>query len=86
MFWIPIAAVLLVVLIAPIRNAFFGAWRFMLPAIGGLVGGLLFTSFLVGFGVPAWAMLVLPPLLAFSCGAAGKAWLDQNFGPPKQNP
>ena len=55
-------------------------------AVGGLIGGLLFTGFLVRFGVPAWAMLFLPPLMAFSCGAAGKAWLDQNFGPTKQKP
>jgi hypothetical protein len=81
MLWLLIVTSVLVLLIAPLRQGFFAHWRFTIPAAGALVGGLVLTAFLVSFGVPAWAMLILPPLLALHIGAAGKAWLDQNLGP-----
>jgi len=81
MFWLLVVVSVLVLLIAPLRKGFFTHWRFTIPAAGALVGGLMFAGFLVSFGVPAWAMLILPPLLALHIGAACKAWLDQNLGP-----
>lgn len=74
---------LLVLAIAPIRQRFFAAWRFTIPAVAGLVVGLVLAAFLVSFGVPAWTMLFLPFVMAFGLGAEGKRWFDENFGPPK---
>jgi hypothetical protein len=83
MFWLwAIGAAVIVFVVGPIRKAFFAAWRFTLPAVAGLVGGIFFTSWLVSFGVPDWSMYFLPTVTAFGCGTAGKGWLDQNLGSP----
>jgi hypothetical protein len=82
MFWL-IAIVLLVLVIAPLRNAFFAAWRFTIPAAAGLIAGVALAAFLVRFGLPGWTMLFMPCVFAMGIGSAGKQWLDENFGPPK---
>jgi len=74
---------LLILVIAPIRQRFFAAWRFTIPAVAGLVIGICLAAFLVSFGVPAWAMLFLPFVMARGLGAAGKQWFDENLRPPK---
>ena len=74
---------LLILVIAPIRQRFFAAWRFTIPAVAGLVVGICLAGFLVSFGVSAWAMLFLPFAIALGLGAEGKRWFDENFGPPK---
>ena len=80
MIWLLLLFLLsVVVLVGPLRRA----WRFCIPAVLGATGGIFLTAFLVRFGVPGWAFLFLPPLLALQCGAVGKAWLDANYGPPR---
>jgi hypothetical protein len=83
MLWLLVLIPLLVLGVAPLRRAFLTAWRFTFPAALGFLGGAVLSAFLVGFGVPALVMLILPPLLALQMGAFGKAWFDQNFGPSK---
>jgi len=83
-FWLLMVG-LTIVLVAPLRRAFFCSWRFTVPAVAALLGGLVFTAWLVGFGIPGWAMLFLPPVMALGVGAGAKQWLDQNLGPPRDN-
>lgn len=82
MLWL-IVIILLILVIAPIRQRFFAAWRFTIPAVAGWVVGIVLAAFLVSFGVPAWVMLFLPFVMAMGLGAEGKRWFDGNFGPPK---
>ena len=82
MFWL-ICISALVFLVGPLRRAIFSAWRFLLPALAGLIGGYFFAGFLVRFGLPSWVMVVFPFMMAMGTGAGGKEWLDNNLGPPK---
>ena len=60
MLWLLILASVLVLLIAPLRRGFFANWRFTIPAVAALIGGLVLTCFLVVFGAPAWTMISAP--------------------------
>ena len=82
MLWL-IVIFLLILVIAPIRQRFFGAWRFTIPAVAGLVVGFVLAAFLVSFGLPAWTMLFLPFVMAMGLGSEGKRWFDENLGAPK---
>jgi hypothetical protein len=66
-----------------LRRNCLAAWRFLLPALGGLIGGYFFAGFLVHFGMPPWVMMVFPFMMAMGTGAGGKEWLDKNLGPPR---
>jgi len=81
--WILLAIPALLLVGGPLRRRFLTAWRFTIPAVAGLVVGICLAGFLVSFGVPAWAMLFLPFVMAMGLGAEGKRWFDENFGPPK---
>ncbi len=76
---------LVVLLVAgPLRRRFLRAWRFTFPAVlGGVVGYVLATMF-VSYGSPRWLLTFGLFAGAFILGAAGKKWLDENLGPPKQ--
>lgn len=82
-FWLAVA-IGVFLLIGPLRRRCLAAWRFLLPAVIGLIGGYIFAGFLVSFGLPAWTMLFMPVAIALSFGAEGKAWLDKTLGPPYQ--
>jgi uncharacterized membrane protein len=81
--WILLAIPALLLVAGPLRRRFLSAWRFTIPAVAGLVVGIVLAAFLVSFGLPAWTMLFLPCVFAMGIGSAGKQWLDENFGPPK---
>jgi hypothetical protein len=74
MFWLAIAILTVVLLIAPLRRAFLGAWRVTVPLVVGALGGLLLVEYLVAArGFPRWVVLFAVPLLAWAAiGAFGE--------------
>lgn len=75
--------VLILLIIGPFRRAFFGNWRFNVPALlGGLVA-LLVTSSCLSCGDPPWLPLAAGLFVAVGAGAAAKAWLDDVLGKDK---
>ena len=82
--WILLAITAVLLVTGPLRRRFVNAWRFALPAAAGLVVGLVLAALLVSFGVPGWAMLLLPPTMALGLGAEGRKWFDDNLGPPRE--
>jgi len=81
--WILLVIPALLLVAGLLRRRFLSAWRFTIPAVAGLVAGFVLAAFLVRFGVPGWAMLFLPFVMAMGLGAAGKQWFDENLGSPK---
>ncbi len=83
MLWLLIAVSVLVLMLAPLRRAFLGggAWRFTIPLIVSLVVGYVVGSFLVGFGLPPYALLLGPLAAVLVVAPALRAWLDENLGP-----
>jgi hypothetical protein len=74
MFWLAIGILTLVLLIAPLRRAFLGAWRITVPLVVGALGGLLLAEYVVAkLGFPPWIVLFAVPLLASAAfGAFGE--------------
>lgn len=83
MFWLMIFAAALVLLLAPLRRAFLGngAWRFTIPLVVSLVAGAVVGAFLVGFGLPPYALLLGPVAAVLVVAPALRAWLGENVGP-----
>jgi len=74
MFWLAIGILTVVLLIAPLRRAFLGAWRVTVPLVVGGLGGLLLAEYVVAnLGFPPWIVLFAVPLLASAAfGAFGE--------------
>jgi len=83
MIWLLIFATLLVLLVAPLRRAFFGngAWRFTVPLVVSLGVGFVVGAFLVGFGLPPYVLLLGPAAAVLVVAPALRAWLGENLGP-----
>lgn len=65
MFWLAIAILTLVLLVAPLRRAFLRAWPITVPLVVGGLGGLLLAEYVVAnLGFPPWIVLFAVPLLA----------------------
>lgn len=65
MFWMALVVLTVVLLIAPLRRAFLGAWRVTVPLVVGGLAGLLLTAHVVAnLGFPPWIVLFAVPLLA----------------------
>jgi hypothetical protein len=74
MFWLAIAILTLVLLIAPLRRAFLRAWPITVPLVVGALSGLLLAEYVVAnLGFPAWIVFFAVPLLASAAfGAFGE--------------
>jgi len=85
MLWWAVMGLVVVLLLAPLRRAFFGAraWRFTVPVTIAVFVTILLLGAFGSFGLPCWAALVLIILIALEMGFEGKRLMDQNFGPPR---
>jgi len=79
MLWL-IAIFLFILLVAPIRQAFFSAWRFTLPAVMGFVFALVMLGYVMKIHLPALAVLGIGLLVAIEAGVIGLQWLNETFG------
>jgi len=74
------AAVLLV--LGPLRKRLLSAWRFIIPAIVGAIGGFVLAAKCVSLGAaPPWVIIFVPIFGAVMGGSVGKKWIDENIGP-----
>jgi len=78
-----IIAGIIVLVFAPLRRAFFAAWRVTIPLVIGLVAGLWFIGFVGHMGAPGWIVLFAALWLALRIVVEGKEWLDEHFGSHK---
>ena len=83
MFWL-IAIVLLVLVIAPLRNAFFSAWRFTLPATMGFIFAIIMIRGVMKLNLPGLAVLGIGLLVAIEAGVVGQQWFNETFGSNKK--
>lgn len=85
MLWWAVLGLAVVLLLAPLRRAFFGAgaWRFTVPLTIAVYVTILLLGVFGSFGLPCWGVLVLIILIALEMGFEGKRLLDQNFGPSR---
>jgi hypothetical protein len=82
MLWWAVVGLAVVLLLAPLRRALLGngAWRFTVPLVASLAVGFAVGSFLVGFGLPPYALLLAPVAAVLVVAPALRAWLDENLG------
>jgi hypothetical protein len=73
-------------ILAPLRRAFFGAWRFTVPLVVSLGVGFVVGAFLVGFGLPAYVMLLSPVAAVLVVAPALRTWLGENLGDGGKRP
>jgi hypothetical protein len=83
MLWWAVLGLVVVLLLAPLRRAFFAAWRFTVPVTIAVFVTILLLGAFGSFGLPCWVALVLIILIALEMGFEGKRLLDQNFSPPR---
>jgi hypothetical protein len=77
-----IALVVLIVL-GPLRSAFFGNWRFNVPALLAGMAAWIFVSNEMRPHDPRWMPHAVAAFVALGAGAAVKRWLDGVFGKGK---
>jgi hypothetical protein len=70
MFWL-IAIFLFILLVAPIRRAFFSAWRFTLPAIAGFVFAVVMIRGVMKMNLPGLMVLGICVFVAIEAGVIG---------------
>jgi hypothetical protein len=70
MFWL-IAIFLFILLVAPIRRAFFSAWRFTLPAIAGFVFTIVMIRGVMKMNLPGLMVLGTSIFVAIEAGVIG---------------
>lgn len=84
MLWLLIlASVAVLLLLAPLRRAYFAAWRFTIPVTIAVFITIVLLGVFGSFGLPCWAVLILLVLIGLEMGFEGKRLLDQNFGPSR---
>ena len=79
MFWL-IVVFLFMLMVAPIRQAFFASWRFTLPAITGFVFALVMLRNVMKLNLPGFAVLGIGILVAIEAGVVGLQCLNETFG------
>jgi len=79
MFWL-IVVFLFMLLVAPIRRAFFSAWRFILPAMIGFVFTVVMLKGVMKLNLPGLAVLGISILVAIESGVVGQQWFNETFG------
>jgi hypothetical protein len=70
MFWL-IVVFLFILLVAPIRRAFFSAWRFTLPAIAGFVFAVVMIKGVMKMNLPGLMVLGISIFVAIEAGVMG---------------
>jgi hypothetical protein len=70
MFWL-IVIFLITLVIAPLRKAFFSAWRFTLPAIAGFVFAIVMIRGVMKMNLPGLMVLGISAVVAIEAGAIG---------------
>ena len=75
-----IIAGIIVLVLAPLRRAFFAAWRVTIPLVIGIVAGLWFIGFVANLGGPGWIVLFVAFILVMEVAVTGKEWLEEHFG------
>lgn len=75
-----IIAGIIVLVLAPLRRAFFAAWRVTIPLVIGLAVALWFMGFVGNLGGPGWIVLFTAFILAMEVAVTGKEWLEEHFG------
>ena len=83
MFWL-IIIFLIVLVVAPMRKAFFAAWRFTLPAMIGFVFTVVMIRGVMKLNLPGLAVLGIGILVAIEIGVIGQQWFNETFGSNKQ--
>jgi hypothetical protein len=83
MFWL-IAISLFILLVAPVRQAFFSAWRFFLPAIAGFVFAIVIIRGVMKMNLPGLAVLGISTIVAIEAGVIGMQWFNETFGSNKK--
>jgi hypothetical protein len=78
MFWL-IVIFLIVLVIAPLRKAFFAAWRFTLPAIIGFIFAIVIIRGVMKLNLPGLAVLGIGILVAIEAGVIGLQWFNETF-------
>jgi len=83
MLWFLAGMGVLVLVLAPLRRAFFGngAWRFTVPLVVSLGIGFVLGSLLIRFGLPPYVMLLGPAAAVLVVAPALREWLGENLGP-----
>jgi len=79
MFWL-IVIFLFILLVAPIRQAFFSAWRFILPAMIGFVFTVVMLRGVMKINLPGLAVLGIGLLVAIEIGVVVQQWFNETFG------
>ena len=80
--WLIIIFSVLIVL-GPLRHAFFRNWRFNVPAVLGGIAGWVVASASMKANDPRWVPHAVAAFVALGAGAAVKQWLDEVFGKEK---
>ncbi len=75
---IPIFLIILV--LAPTRRVFLGAWRFTLPAIMGFLFAVVMVKGVMRISLPGLAVLGIALLVAIEVGVVGFQWFNETFG------
>ena len=83
MFWL-ITIFLFILLVAPVRQAFFGAWRFTLPATMGFIFAIIMIRGVMKINLPGLAVLGIGLLVAIEAGVVGQQWFNDTFGPKRE--
>lgn len=74
---------LVLFILGPLRRAFFGNWRFNVPAVlAGIVAWVVVSNNIKPHD-PWWMPHAVAALVALGAGAAVKQWLDEVFGKEK---
>ena len=78
-----ITILLMLLILGPLRRAFFRNWRFNVPAVlAGLVAWVVVSN-AIGPLDPWWMPHAVAAFVALGAGAAVKQWLDEVFGKEK---
>jgi len=83
MLWL-ITIFLFILLVAPVRRAFFSAWRFFLPAIIGFVFAIVMIRGVMKMNLPGLMVLGISILVAIEAGVIGLQWFNETFGSNKK--
>lgn len=79
-----ILIILAILVLAPVRKAFFSAWRFTLPVIAGFIFAAVMLKAVIKMNLPGLAILGICLFVAVVIGVEAKQMIDETFGPRKQ--
>lgn len=83
MLWVIVIA-LFILVVAPARQVFFGAWRFTLPAVMGFVFAIIMLRSVMKANLPGFEVLGLAAFVAMVAGVEGLKIFNDTFGSNKK--